>query len=220
MNNRIAMRQQARRRKVLDAAVEVFSRQGYRATSMQDIASKVGVGKASLYHYVSSKEELLIELYEEVLRENVAIARSAARSSVSPLEALEDILAQHISYACRNQRLLQVFFTQEAELPSKHRARLIAMRNEYEQTTAEIVREAIAQGQIELPTSVTIFLNTTLGAANWVYKWYDPKGSLNPEELGRQMSNLLLSGLVVPAARQAIAEPRLAPAPAPAPAEG
>jgi alkylation response protein AidB-like acyl-CoA dehydrogenase len=52
-------------------ATAVFSKRGYRAALMNDIATKMGIGKASLYHYVASKEDVLIELYEDVRRENV-----------------------------------------------------------------------------------------------------------------------------------------------------
>ena len=55
---------------MLAAAVAVFSERGYRASAMSDGAEAVGIGKASLYHYVGSKEEILVELYKEVLREN------------------------------------------------------------------------------------------------------------------------------------------------------
>ena len=90
VDQRVALRQEARRREVLAAAVAVFSERGYRAASMNDIAAKLGMGKASLYHYVASKEEVLIELYEDVLRENVIVGppdrrvRAHARSTPSP----------------------------------------------------------------------------------------------------------------------------------------
>ena len=80
VDQRVALRQEARRRAVLDAAVAVFSARGYRAASMADIARKLGMGKASLYHYVSSKDEILVELYEDVLRESVISARRIAES--------------------------------------------------------------------------------------------------------------------------------------------
>jgi TetR/AcrR family transcriptional regulator, cholesterol catabolism regulator len=191
---RVALRQEARRRELLDAAVAVFSEQGYRATSMADIAARLGMGKASLYHYFGSKEEVLIELYEEVLRENVIAARRIAEGAGSALDLLAEMVADRVAYTCRNQDLLRVFFEEEAELPARRRARLISARHEYEETLLAVVVAGVAAGELRLPTTPAIFVNTLLGAANWTYKWYSPDGELSPEQLGHEIATTLLSG--------------------------
>ncbi|HET7443156.1 MAG TPA: TetR/AcrR family transcriptional regulator [Solirubrobacterales bacterium] len=198
VDQRVALRQEARRREVMAAAVAVFSEQGYRATSMSDIAAKLGMGKASLYHYVGSKEEILVELYEEVLRENVIAARQIASAESTALDALAGLIADRVAYTCRNQELLRVFFEEEAELPARQQSRLVAVRHEYEQTLLDMVARGEAAGEFTLTTTPQIFVNTVLGAANWTYKWYQPQGPLTPEELGAQMAAILLASLRKP----------------------
>lgn len=195
LGERVALRKEARRRAVLEAAVRVFSERGYRATTMSDIAAAVGMGKASLYHYVESKEEILVELYEEVLRENVIAARRIADSDRGALDALHHLIADRVAYTCRNQDLLRVFFEEEAELPSRHQSRLVATRREYEQTFQDLLARGADAGDLLLPTAPTIFVNTALGAANWTYKWFRPDGPLTPEQLGTQIADLLLAAL-------------------------
>lgn len=198
VDQRVALRQEARRREVMAAAVAVFSEQGYRATSMSDIAAKLGMGKASLYHYVGSKEEILVELYEEVLRENVIAARQIASAESTAFDALAGLIADRVAYTCRNQELLRVFFEEEAELPARQQSRLVAVRHEYEQTLLDMVARGEAAGEFTLTTTPQIFVNTVLGAANWTYKWYQPQGPLTPEELGAQMAAILLATLRAP----------------------
>jgi TetR/AcrR family transcriptional regulator len=198
VGERVALRQEARRREVMAAAVAVFSEQGYRATSMSDIAAKLGMGKASLYHYVGSKEEILVELYEEVLRENVIAARQIASAESTALDALAGLIADRVAYTCRNQELLRVFFEEEAELPARQQSRLVAVRHEYEQTLLDMVARGEAAGEFTLTTTPQIFVNTVLGAANWTYKWYQPQGPLSPEELGAQIAAILLASLRKP----------------------
>ncbi len=195
VEERVALRQEARRREVLAAATAVFSERGYRAASMTEIAERLGMGKASLYHYVGSKEEVLIELYEDVLRENVIAARRIAASDRPAIDALADLIADRVAYTCRNRDLLRVFFEEEAELPTRHQTRLIAVRHEYEQTLLDIIARGEAANEFSLPTSPTILANTLLGAANWTYKWFNPAGPLSPEELGTQIATVLLAGL-------------------------
>jgi TetR/AcrR family transcriptional regulator, cholesterol catabolism regulator len=198
VDQRVVLRQEARRREVMEAAIAVFSERGYRAASMNDIATKMGMGKASLYHYVSSKEEVLIELYEDVLRENVIAARRIAGSERTALDALAELLADRVAYTCRNRELLRIFFEEEAELPARQQSRLISVRHEYEQTLLDMVARGEEAGEFTLPTTPQIFVNTVLGAANWVYKWYQPQGPLSPAELGSQIAGILLAGLRSP----------------------
>jgi AcrR family transcriptional regulator len=195
VDQRVALRQEARRREVMAAATAVFSERGYRAASMNDIAAKMGMGKASLYHYVAGKEDVLIELYEDVLRENVIAARRIAGSERTALDALAELIADRVAYTCRNRELLRIFFEEEAELPARQQSRLISVRHEYEQTLLEMVARGEGAGEFTLTTTPRIFVNTVLGAANWVYKWYQPEGPLTPEELGAQIAGVLLAGL-------------------------
>jgi TetR/AcrR family transcriptional regulator, cholesterol catabolism regulator len=195
MDQRVALRQEARRREVTAASVAVFSERGYRATSMTDIAKRLGMGKASLYHYVSSKEEILVDLYEEVLRESVIAARRIASAEQSARDALAELIADRVAYTCRNRELLRVFFEEEAELPARQQSRLISVRHEYEQTLLDMVARGEQAGEFTLTTTPQIFVNTVLGAANWTYKWYRPRGPLSPEELGAQIAPILLATL-------------------------
>jgi len=207
VDERVALRQEARRRQVRDAALRVFSQRGYRATSMQDLAREVGMGKASLYHYFRGKEEVLTELYEEVLRENVIAVRRIARRERPAVEALADVIVERVVYTCQNKHLLNIFFEEEAELPSRMRARLIRVRREYEAAVMEIVERGRRSGEIVLNTTPRLFMNTFLGAANWVYKWYDPQGPMTPEEIGRDMAQILLAGVTDYQALAAIDRP-------------
>jgi AcrR family transcriptional regulator len=198
MDERIAARHETRRRHILNVASRIFAERGYRATSMQALAQESGMGKASLYHYFHSKEEVLAELYEHVIRENIVSARLIASGSLSALEALDRVIVDRVVYTCENRELLNVFFEEEAELPDRLRGRLIVARREYEATLMEAIAAGVASGEISISTSPRVVVNTMLGAANWVYKWYDPKGVLTPAEIGRDVSELLLAGIAGP----------------------
>lgn len=195
VDERVALRQETRRRQVQEVALRVFAQRGYRATSMQDLASEAGMAKASLYHYFSSKEELLTELYEEVLRENVLAVTRIAAAEHAAVEALTAVIVDRVVYTCRNRQLLNIFFEEEAELPPRMRTRLIRVRRAYEDTILDILERGCASGEMVLETRPRVFVNTILGAANWVYKWYDAKGPLTPEEIGRDMAKILLAAV-------------------------
>jgi AcrR family transcriptional regulator len=190
----------AQRQRVLAASVEIFSKRGYRGTSMNDIAAGVGLSKPTLYHYFRSKEDILVRLYEDLMAESLAGARAIVVTAPGPLEALRGVISYRVRHTCEKQAIHKVFFEEEEELPGELLHTVIEQRREFEAILkAAVVQHLEATGGT-LPTTPTVYVNTCLGAANWVYKWYDPDGEEDPQALGEHIADLLLYPLLVPAA--------------------
>lgn len=186
------IRQDARRREVLAAAARLYAARGYRATSMNDLAREVGLSKPALYHYVSSKEQVLSELYADVLLDNTAAVARIVATTSDPLDALRAVIVQRVAYTCEHQALLTVFFQEEGHLPPAERDRVLDARRTYDDAVAAIVERAVADGRLVLNAGPRVYVNTVIGAANWVYKWYDPDGRLDPVALGEEVAAGLL----------------------------
>ncbi len=184
-----------KRRRIQDAAVEVFSRRGYRAASMNDIADGVGLSKPAIYHYWRTKQDLLVAVYEEVLDESLRGARDIVAAAPSPLEAVRGLIVERVAYTCEHQDLLKICFEEESELPGALAEPILERRRAYEAVVLGVVEEHLAATGHRLPMATKAFVNTCLGAANWVYKWYDPAGPLAPRELGEQVAAVLLPAL-------------------------
>ncbi len=189
---------EARRTAVLEASTAIFSRQGYRGTTMNDIAAEVGLGKPSLYHYFASKEEILVRLYENVLAEGVAAAQAVVAETPEPLDAFKKLLVSRVIYTCENVELLKIFFEEEGELPKRLSRKVVERRGGFERIVQSVVMDYLKASGSELSTSVSVYVNTCLGAVNWTYKWFNPEGSLTPEELGNDMADLLIAPLLAP----------------------
>jgi AcrR family transcriptional regulator len=166
---------------------------------MADIAHQVGLGKPTLYHYFRSKEEILVRLYEDVLDESLHAARTTIADAASPWEAIRRLIAERVVYTCHHRQLLTVFFEEEAELPPALAESVLARRREYEDLFLAVVNAHLADTGFELHTPVRVYVNACLGAANWVYKWYNPDGALSPEQLGTDIALLMLQALPAPA---------------------
>ena len=176
-----------------EAAVRVFGERGFRAASMRDLADAVGLSKSAVYHYVTSKEDLLVELYEGVLIDSINRAERIVASNSN--DVLAEVLIDRVVYTCENKRLLQIFFEEEAELPAALQQKLVRKRQRYQDLVLTLIERGVKENRLRLPTTPSIFVNVALGAANWVYKWYDPDGRLSPRELGEQITAVLLAGV-------------------------
>lgn len=184
------------RRRLLDASAAIFSKRGYRATSMNEIAAEVGLSKPTLYHYFASKETILVRLYENVMEQSLTGARSIVAATDSPLTALRELITFRVRYTCENQAMHKVFFEEEDELPAHLLRTVLDRRKEFEEVFKQVVTAHLEATGVSLPTSVTVYVNTCLGASNWVYKWFDPSGNHDPEALGKQIADVLLEPLL------------------------
>jgi AcrR family transcriptional regulator len=186
-----------KREQLLNVAIEVFSEQGFRATSMWDLARAMNLSKPALYHYVVSKEALLVELYDRVTAESNESVRSLIdRADIDPLEAFRLALVERVVYTCENTRLLKVFFENEAEIPKDLTRKLRRQQRSYEDGLIVLLNRATDAGRLQYSGSPRVVISTLLGAAHWTYKWYDPQGRLSSDQLADQMVELLLAGLL------------------------
>ena len=83
--------QEDKRRLLLDAAVRVFARKGYHAARVGDIAEEAGVAYGLLYHYFSSKEEVLRDVFRETWRALIATIENVERAGDSAREQLRKV---------------------------------------------------------------------------------------------------------------------------------
>jgi len=190
---RSSERAEERRAKLLALAAEVFSRRGYRATSMRDLAALAGIGKPTLYHYFASKEELLTRLYQQVIDQSLASARAIVAQDLEPLPTLRALIVDRVVHTCEQQDLLRIFFEEEAELPPDLARSIVALRRQYEDIFIGAVEAARAERRATSPLNARLYVYTVLGASNWVYKWYRPSGPQTPAELGAEIADVLLA---------------------------
>ena len=182
--------------RVLATAADIFSRRGFRATSMNEIAAAVGLSKPTLYHYFRSKEELLVRLYSDVLDESLAMALEVVDSEPTPLEAVRELIRSRVVYTCRRQALLKVCFEEEHEIPIELAEQLLRRRRAFEDLfSAALDAHLRAHPSIEIGMPPKVWVNMCLGAANWTYKWFRESGDCTPEQLGDRIAASLTAGI-------------------------
>jgi AcrR family transcriptional regulator len=196
MTGTATARADAQRARIEHVAIDMFSRQGFRATSMNEIAAAVGLSKPTLYHYFASKERLLVAIYTAVLDESLDGARRVIEAAPDPRSAIRDLIADRVAYTCRNSALLKVCFEEEHELPADLQPALLARRKMFEDLFLSTVRAHLAEFPDALGTvDPKVWVNAGLGAIYWCYKWYRVSGPATPEQLGEQIAASLTAGL-------------------------
>lgn len=171
---------------IRDAAARLFSEKGFGYTSMRDIAGLAGMLPGSLYYHFASKEDLLVAVYAEgVRRIKGAVAAALAREG-DAWTRLENACAAHLEALLEDSDYAQVVIRVRPDDAPEVAPRLIALRDEYEQTFSQAIQA------LPLPprTDRRVLRLMLLGALNWSQTWYRSGGD-SPQVLARRFVRLL-----------------------------
>lgn len=179
---------------IVTAAAALFARNGYRATTLESVASAIGVKKASVYHYIASKEELLIAIYERIFDRIETAVRPIASLDFPPDERLRRMIHSHIEIVADERDLLTVVFNEESELPKLLKRKISRRKRAYEQLFEDVLEEGCRSGVFrEINVRTAVF--GLLGMCNWLHKWYRPEHG-EPAEIASVFALLFESGLM------------------------
>jgi AcrR family transcriptional regulator len=181
-----------RREAILHAALRAFHDRGYHATTLEDIARRLGVRKTALYYYYPDKESILYECHRQSLLELERIV-AEARTLAAPGDRLRHVIREHVRVMTDTLEGSPLAF--EVTAFSKERqAEIIAARDRYEHEVRRFVAAGIRRGVFrEVDAKMTVF--AILGAINWIARWYRPEGSLRAARLGEHFADHLLDGI-------------------------
>jgi len=187
-----------RRQMVIDTAIHIFHQKGYRTATLDDVAHELGLSKAALYHYVSSKEDLLSLIYIQALENFFANAYEIDEMDLDPLEKLRFLIRNHIEkIIIGNLPMFAVFFSEENQLPEKQFQKIREEKRKYSKIVEKIIADGMEQGFLR-PMDPKLQASAIIGMCNWLYKWYNPehKGG-SPEKITDHFLDLLENGYLV-----------------------
>jgi TetR/AcrR family transcriptional regulator, cholesterol catabolism regulator len=183
------------REDILEAAAQVFRQKGFHGASMQDIAEAVNLQKASLYHHVSSKQEILLALLDrglELLFERI----SAISSQPIPADKkLSQMIRAYLQILAENTDLSAVLLFEHRSLERKQHARHVPNRDKFEALWRGVLVEGVTSKLFKCDDPA-LTARATLGIMNWTITWYRPDGDLTINQIADQYSYLLLNGLL------------------------
>lgn len=182
------------RDQILEAAAQIFSEKGFHAASMRDIADAVDLRKASLYHHVSSKQEILVDLLDTALDVLIASMEEVVSQELSPEDKLRLAMKTYLDILTQRRNLSSVLLLEHRSLEPEFHKRHIPRRDKFEGLVRGIVEEGIEQGVFACENP-RLAVKTVLGVINWTIMWYRPGGGQTPAEIADFNADLLIEGL-------------------------
>lgn len=201
-----AAQQEIKRKAIIRAAAQAFSRQGSHSVTLEDVAERLGVSKAALYRYIPNKHALILACQDEALE---IAAQAMERASAEQSTGLAKIRRSLQLYLLDTMEQLGVpaLILEDNALRGDDALRILQKRDIYEKQMRALVIEGHADGSI-LPVEPKMAVFMVLGAIHWVAKWYRPDGSWSPEMVADTIAALATRALdPTPAATLAVSFP-------------
>jgi len=192
----------AKRVELVRIATRLFKERGFQSTKLADVAQAAGLDRATIYYYVSSKEELFHESVEGVLDESIKLARKLlADEQLRSIERLHRIyVALMVSYEENypatfvyiQEQMYQVAGDETAwaqEIMKKTRA--------FDQILLGFIRGAVDAGDLRTDIPPRLIENALFGMLNWTHRWFVPGGGMSGREVGEALWSIFTNGTLM-----------------------
>lgn len=180
---------------ILDAAAQVFRQKGYHGASMSAIADAVSLQKASLYHHVTSKQEILLELLERALGMLTEHIASIASQPIPADQKLRQMINAYLIALADNGDLTAVLLFEHRSLDKKTHARHVPHRDKFEGIWRQVLNEGVRTEVFDC-ADTGVAVRALMGVMNWTLTWYRPEGDKPIEKIADGYADLFFHGLL------------------------
>lgn len=186
-------RYDAKRDGVVEAAARLFAQRGYHATTVQDLTDATGLTAGGLYHYIGSKEQLLIAICDALMEPLLARADALALDELEAEAALRALVRTWVEHVAAHREHMIVFVQERHVIEREPQWRhIVASRKRFERLLERTLRRVEEEGGAAFADRrLTTF--ALLGMVNHLPQWYRPRGRLAPAQIADGFCDMLLA---------------------------
>ena len=176
-------------------SVELFAEFGYAQTSVQQIVDAAGVTKGALYHYFSSKDDLLFDIYDRLLSLQSEHLNEIVSRGLTPVETIRLVCEDVIVTSIDGLDDAIVFFRSQHMLSAERQSEVKRRRREYNDAFEAILKRGQADGAFRTDIPPAVLIANFFSDPHYLAQWYSPGGRLSKQQVASQLTDLYLAGL-------------------------
>jgi AcrR family transcriptional regulator len=195
------------REQIFAAAAQLFATRGYTASTMNALAAACGVSKATLYHYVQDKADLLLQICVNHVARLEALVAAVMVLKLPPDGHLRELIRRFMQVYAKAQNEHRVLTEDVKFLPPADLRKVLAGQRRVVAAFAAALcglRPELQGAKLAKPLAMLLF-----GMMNWTFTWWQADGALTHEGLADLVAALLLGGLPAVPVQQAPCVDRL-----------
>jgi AcrR family transcriptional regulator len=180
------------KQRIEQAALQLFAAKGFEATGIRDIADRVGISTAALYHYMAGKEELLIDFMLVSMVQLTRVARKTLAAADGPTAELATLVRAHVGFHTLDPQRSLVADDELRALSEEAFTRVMELRDGYERIWADTLNRGLRNGEFHF-ADARITRLALLEMCNGVARWYSDRGPKRPDEIADEFTDLALA---------------------------
>ena len=180
---------------VLATSVAAFTEQGFDATSIDDLARRLGISKSAVYHHVPSKDALLGLALDRALIGLEEVAEHVRALDAPAVDRLESLLRGSVRILV--ERLPYVTLLLRVHGNSDVERQALARRRDLDRFGAELVRTAVAEGDLRQDLDPAVTARLLFGMVNSLTEWLRQTTRYDVDQLADAVAGLAFAGLRV-----------------------
>lgn len=181
--------------RLLNAARMLFAEKGFESTSVQDVVTAAGVTKGAMYHYFTSKDDLLYEIYARVLRLQMERLEKVIVGDATVTQRLRDAAAEVTALTIENLESVTIFFRSLHQLRADKRAAVRAERRRYHEAFRGLIVEGQQTGVFRDDVAADLAADYFFGSVHHLPMWWSTGGSMSADQVGDAFADLLVAAL-------------------------
>lgn len=179
---------------ILTQAAQLFARQGYAATSMNEVAQACGLSKPAIYHYFRDKYALLFEICDTHLTRLQALQQEAkAENGMDAQRRMRSLIGRFVEEYALSAHAHRVLTESVRYLNEQERQQVLDKERAlvaYFSATLSQMRPELDEAGLSKAISMLLF-----GMMNWMFTWLRPDGALNQEDMAQLVTDLFMGGI-------------------------
>lgn len=179
--------------RVLRIATDLFAKNGYDATGVQELSDETGLGRGALYYHIKNKQQLLLKIAVNLLENANREARRILASGGTAEDRLRRMAVHLLTELSTNRSAWITSMRDWKSLEEPHRTRVRHLRDEYEQYWQTLFDEGADAGLFRPVHPMQ--RRAIVGMFTTSYRWIEPTGSLKPAAIAEMYVSLFLDGL-------------------------
>jgi AcrR family transcriptional regulator len=180
-----------KRERILEEAVKLFYERGFSGTTLDDIATVLGVTKPFIYTHFRSKVELLEAICRPTIEMSLEAIAGATKVNGSATERLHHGVIAFTKVVLQRQANIAVYFREEKNLSKEGLAEINGLRRQFDRVLSALLQEGAVSGEFCIP-DLSVAALAIGGMVSWAYTWHRENGRLTVDEVGEKMAALAL----------------------------
>jgi len=185
----------SRKQQILNAGAKLFHKNGFKGTTLQAIASEIGMEGPSLYNHIKSKNEILSILLLSNAQEFCDRMQEIKTSSENTLQKLERVISLHIELTLKNPDAMALMLNEWVHLAKTDQEKYVTLRDRYDDDFQEILVQSIEEGVV-INREINLLRFMMLSSLRSLYAWCAKYKSFNRVELEVSVKAIILHGIL------------------------